>query len=78
MKTLKQTLILLTSMGLIFSCTNEKIENQKLESVDYQQLSLDVDEHLKSFMPYFETQESLISTYERLKVKPQSEKSSDD
>ena len=78
MKTLKQTLILITSMGLIFSCTNEKIENQEFVSVDYQQLSLDVDEHLKSFAPYFETQESLISTYERLKVESQSEKSSDD
>lgn len=78
MKNLKQTLILLTSMGLIFSCTNEKIENQELVSVDYQQLSLDVDEHLKSFTPYFETQESLISTYERFKVEPKIEKSSDE
>jgi len=65
-------------MGLIFSCTNEKIENQELVSVDYRQLSLDVDEHLKSFTPYFETQESLISTYERFKVEPKIEKSSDE
>tara|TARA_B110000908_G_C10155942_1_gene403638 strand:+ start:203 stop:1072 length:870 start_codon:yes stop_codon:yes gene_type:complete len=78
MKNLKQTLILLTSIGLIFSCTNEKTENQEFVGIDYQQLSLDVDEHLKSFTPYFETQESLISTYGRFKVEPQSEKSSDD
>ncbi|MGC6403443.1 MAG: glycine zipper family protein [Flavobacteriaceae bacterium] len=76
MKTLIQIVFILFSIGLIFSCTHESEENQEVEQIDYQQLAVNVDKHLNSFIPYFQSQESLISTFQEFKKNTQERKSS--
>ena len=75
MKNLKQYLIIVFSLILAFSCTNEKIEKSELQQINYDELNLKVDEYLSSFEAHFKSEKTLLNAFESFSV---AEKSSDE
>ena len=65
MKTLKQITVVVFLQGLIFSCTNETIEKNDLQLVNYDELNLKIDEHVNSYASYFESRETVLETLEQ-------------
>lgn len=65
MKTLKQITVVVFLLGLIFSCTNETIEENDLHQVNYDELNLKMNEHINSYASYFESRETVLETLKR-------------
>ncbi len=65
MKNIKNKLIPLLLVGLMFSCTNETIEKNDLQQVNYAKLNLKMNEHINSYASYFESRKTVLETLER-------------
>ena len=65
MKTLKQMTVVVFLLGLIFSCTNETIEKNDLQKVNYAELNLKMNEYINSYASYYESRETVLETLER-------------